>query len=71
MKRPGQPNAKPNAAARALRPVHPQQQRIPLVLKAEDVTVSSVGQRYRRDEVAHTLIVSLAEPVDLDDLPTV
>ena len=43
----------------------------PLVLKAEDVTVSRVGQRYRRDEVAHTLIVSLAEPVDLDGLPTV
>ena len=41
------------------------------MLKAEDVTVSRVGQHYRRDEVAHTLIVSLAEPVDLDDLPTV
>jgi hypothetical protein len=45
--------------------------RISLVLRAEDVTVSRVGQRYRRDEVAHTLIVSPAEPVDLDGLPTV
>ena len=58
------------SAARAVSPVHPQQERIPLVLEAEDVTVARVGERHRRDEVAHTLITSGSEPVDPDRCPT-
>ena len=52
-------------------PTDPQQKRVPLALETEDVTVSRVGQRHGRDEVTYALIVSLAEPVGLDGLPTV
>ena len=40
------------------------------MLEAEDVTVARVGERHRRDEVAHTLITSGSEPVDPDRCPT-
>jgi hypothetical protein len=36
---------------RVVRPVHPQQERIPLALKVEYVCVARIGERYRRDEV--------------------
>jgi hypothetical protein len=54
-----------------VRPIHPEVERIPLALEAEHVTVASIGECHGRDEVPHALIVSLAEPVDLDGLPTV
>ena len=52
-------------------PTDPQQKRVPLALQIEHVTVARIGQRHSRDEVTYALIVSLAEPVDLDGLPTV
>jgi hypothetical protein len=58
-------------AAGIVGPTDPQQKRVPLALGTEDVTVASIGERHGRDEVTYALIVSPAEPVDLDGLPTV
>ena len=52
-------------------PTDPQQKRVPLALETKDVTMARIGQRHGRDEVTYALIVSLAEPVDPDRVPTV